>query len=149
MEQKEAGPAPGRRHFTVAEANSALPRVARLVGTLQSRYKWLDDHRQEPRFMIARYRIVDEGPVDHDYVSALLGIRRALREIERIGAQIKDVRSGLVDFPARLDGREVLLCWRVGESRVGHWHDLESGFSGRQPLPASSLDPEPGGGTGS
>ena len=55
-------------------------------------------------------------------------------EIESIGIQLKDRRTGLVDFPSELDGRPVLLCWRLGEPSVQFWHDATSGFAGRQPL---------------
>ena len=47
---------------------------------------------------------------------------------------VRDIDSGLVDFPAVIDGREVYLCWRLGEESVDHWHDLDSGFGGRTPL---------------
>ena len=50
------------------------------------------------------------------------------------GARLKDPETGLVDFPARLDGREVLLCWRLGEERIAWYHDAEAGFRGRKPL---------------
>src|SRR5262245_59730368 len=91
LEESGASGASARRHFTVEEASQSLPRIVRLMQSLQQRYGWLDGHRQEPRFMLAEYRIVEEGPVDQEYVQALLGIRRALREMERIGAQVKDV----------------------------------------------------------
>jgi hypothetical protein len=51
------------------------------------------------------------------------------------GVQVKDVATGLIDFPARYRSRDVLLCWRVGEPEVAHWHGLEEGFAGRKPLP--------------
>lgn len=137
-----------RRVFSIAEANHSLPRITKLVETLQRRYGWIDTHRQNPPFMLAEYRIVNEGPVDAGYVGALLAIRRTIRELERMGVQVKDVKSGLVDFPSRLDGREVLLCWRIGESKIEFWHDLQSGFANRQPLPPSAQEPETGGGEG-
>ena len=63
------------------------------------------------------------------------GIARCVARIHEAGGLVKDLDAGLVDFPARRQGVEVLLCWRLGEDEVGYWHGLEEGFSGRKPLP--------------
>lgn len=60
--------------------------------------------------------------------------RETLAEIEAIGVQVKDFDTGLLDFPCRLDDEIVLLCWRLGESAIEHWHTVEAGFKGRQPV---------------
>jgi hypothetical protein len=61
-------------------------------------------------------------------------VRESLAEIDSIGVQVKDIDGGLLDFPCRLDDQVVLLCWRMGETSIEHWHTMESGFQGRQPL---------------
>jgi len=61
-------------------------------------------------------------------------VRESLAEIDSIGVQVKDIDGGLLDFPCRLDDQVVLLCWRMGETSIEHWHTIESGFQGRQPL---------------
>jgi len=61
-------------------------------------------------------------------------VRESLAEIDSIGVQVKDIDGGLLDFPCRLDDQVVLLCWRMGESAIEHWHTMESGFQGRQQL---------------
>jgi hypothetical protein len=66
--------------------------------------------------------------------SHLERVRETLTEIDAIGVQVKDLESGLLDFPFRLDDEVVLLCWRMGESSIDHWHTLESGFKGRKPV---------------
>ena len=58
----------------------------------------------------------------------------SLDEIESIGVQVKDLETGLLDFPCELNGETVLLCWKMGESRIDFWHTLEAGFRGRQPI---------------
>ena len=58
----------------------------------------------------------------------------AVSEIDSIGVQVKDLDTGLLDFPCKMDGEVVLLCWKMGEPRIEYWHTLESGFRGRQPL---------------
>ena len=55
-------------------------------------------------------------------------------EIDEIGVQVKDLDKGLLDFPCVMDGRTVLLCWKLGEKEIGYWHTSEDGFSGRKPL---------------
>jgi hypothetical protein len=61
-------------------------------------------------------------------------VRESIGEIDSIGVQVKDLDSGLLDFPCRLEDEVVLLCWRMGEPAIEHWHTLEDGFQGRQPL---------------
>ena len=61
-------------------------------------------------------------------------IRESLAEIDSIGVQVKDLETGLLDFPCRLDDEVVLLCWRLGESAIEHWHTVDAGFQGRQPV---------------
>ncbi len=61
-------------------------------------------------------------------------VRETVTEIETIGVQIKDLDTGLLDFPFRLDDEIVLLCWRMGESTIEHWHTMDAGFQGRQPV---------------
>jgi len=61
-------------------------------------------------------------------------IERCLAQLDDAGVQVKDLDSGLLDFPARHEGREILLCWRVGEDRVAYWHGIDEGFAGRKPI---------------
>lgn len=61
-------------------------------------------------------------------------MRETVAEIDSIGVQVKDLENGLLDFPFRLDDEVVLLCWRMGEPAIEHWHTVEAGFKGRQPV---------------
>ena len=61
-------------------------------------------------------------------------VQKKAKAIQAMGIQVKDINTGLVDFLARRDGRDVLLCWKYDEPSVAHWHDLDSGFAGRRPL---------------
>ena len=65
---------------------------------------------------------------------AFLEVRRLLETVERAGIVLRDIDRGLVRLPALMDGREVYLCWELGEDEVGYWHDLEGGYGGREPL---------------
>jgi len=61
-------------------------------------------------------------------------MRESIAEIDAIGVQVKDLESGLLDFPCRVDDEVVLLCWRMGEPAIEHWHTIDAGFKGRQPV---------------
>ena len=61
-------------------------------------------------------------------------VEESIAEIDAIGVQVKDLDSGLLDFPCRIDGEVVLLCWRMGERAIEHWHTVEAGFQGRKPV---------------
>ena len=75
---------------------------------------------------VARQRSVME--------SHLQLVRESISEIDSIGVQVKDLDSGLLDFPFRLDEEIVLLCWQMGETAIEHWHTVDAGFKGRQPV---------------
>ncbi len=66
--------------------------------------------------------------------SHLQRVRESVAEIDSIGVQVKDLEAGLLDFPCRLEDQVVLLCWRMGEPSIEHWHTVEQGFQGRQPV---------------
>jgi hypothetical protein len=66
--------------------------------------------------------------------SHLQRVRESIAEIDSIGVQVKDLEAGLLDFPCRLDDEVVLLCWRMGEPAIEHWHTVEAGLQGRQPV---------------
>ena len=65
---------------------------------------------------------------------AFMKMRAALIELQKVEVVLRDLDRGLVDFPSLRDGREVYLCWHEGEQEIEYWHDLETGFSGREPL---------------
>jgi hypothetical protein len=122
------------RHFTVAEANAELARVEPLLIALrEAKSELLDDE--------AREALTEASPTNgggdpgKQVGEAFLEVRRILAEMTEAGIVVRDVDRGLIDFPAVIDGKEVYLCWELGESEVAFYHDLESGFGGRQPLP--------------
>ena len=81
-----------------------------------------------------RVNLSDVARQRADMESHLERVRESISEIDSIGVQVKDLDTGLLDFPFRLDEEVVLLCWRLGETSIEHWHTVESGFQGRQPV---------------
>jgi hypothetical protein len=121
------------RHFSIAEANAALGWVAERIEAIRE----ARDQLAEPE---AHATLGEVAPTNGGGAPArLVGeafreVRRKLVELQAAGIVLRDLDRGLVDFPALRDGREIYLCWEVGEERVEHWHELEGGFTGRQPL---------------
>jgi len=74
------------------------------------------------------------SPIGPRYLKHMIRFSEAVQEIQYLGVLIKDYRTGLVDFPYERDGRIVYLCWKADEDEIGWWHEVESGFAGRQPV---------------
>jgi hypothetical protein len=81
-----------------------------------------------------RVNVAEAGKLRTEMDAHLQRVRESIAEIDSIGVQVKDVDSGLLDFPCRLEDQVVLLCWRMGETSIEHWHTVEDGFKGRQPV---------------
>jgi hypothetical protein len=77
----------------------------------------------------------EPGELDEQFQRESQAVTQAAERLERLGVLVKDLDTGLVDFPALHEGEEVLLCWQLGEDEVAHWHGVDEGFAGRKPLP--------------
>ncbi len=128
------------RYFTLSEANRTLPLVKRIVADITARYpRW--------RELVAQYELVaararpDWGESEEqqrlrlEVEAVAREINAFLEELEQVGCVFKGFDLGLVDYHGKLDGKEILWCWKEGEDDIRHWHDLDSGFAGRQPIP--------------
>ena len=130
------------RYFTLDEATALLPRLTTLLTGLRERRQSLLGHEreQETRYQ-QRVRVNGHAQGGEEFVQRREAIeadqtalRELVEEIQALGVEVKDVDMGLVDFPAWREGRVVYLCWRLGEPTIAWWHDLDTGFGGRQPL---------------
>lgn len=126
------------RLFTLEEARELVPRLRVLLTALQSETRQLEAETQALDELTPAMRTNghahDAAHREARIQELLEAIRGRVREIVGLGVEIKDINSGLVDFPSLRDDRVVYLCWRVDEPTVGYWHELEAGFLGRQPL---------------
>ena len=121
------------RHFSREEANALLPRLKEMLLQLRSSKDELTD--TEAHEALTESAPGNGGGEEGKQVGvAFLEVRRLLGAIEESGIVLRDIDRGLVDFPAVIDGREVYLCWELGEDEVAYWHDLDSGYRGREPL---------------
>lgn len=130
--------------FTLAEAERTLPLVRRIVQDLTAEYPaW--------RAAVAKFELLTGGArADWGETGELLAAREAvsrhaerinrfLQELEAVGCVFKGFEAGLVDFYSLRDDRTIFLCWRLGEERITHWHEIDSGFAGRQPIDGAIL----------
>ena len=128
------------RYFTVEEANLELPRLRQWLPRLQARRRRLDvvQHKLGELTVKAATNgnlLEEEVHGTQREVKRLTEeLNKLLAKISDLGCEIKDIEQGLVDFPSLREGREIYLCWRLGEPEVAFWHELDAGFSGRQPL---------------
>ncbi|MDQ6635578.1 MAG: DUF2203 domain-containing protein [Gemmatimonadota bacterium] len=124
--------------FTVDHANRTLPLVRRIVEDVVREHRRWQEAIVELDLLVSGVRTDLPDPraaaLEKEIQSIAKEIDGFQGELETLGIQLKDRRIGLIDFPSELDGRRVLLCWRLGESSVQFWHDESSGYAGRQPL---------------
>jgi hypothetical protein len=129
-----------RKYFTVEEANKALPLVRMILGDIVRQSRVVEDLHQRLS-IVSRER---RRPSNDLYTEELAQsqaeleaedakLRSYIDELKRLGVEFKGT-DGLCDFYSIMDGREVFLCWRLGEPEVLYWHDLDAGFVGRKPL---------------
>jgi hypothetical protein len=121
------------RHFTRDEANALLPMLKPLLRQLRDAKDELTD--EEAHEVLSDAAEGNGGGEEGRQVGvAFLEVRRLLVTLEESGIVLRDIDRGLVDFPAVIDGEEVYLCWELGEDEVDYWHELSSGYRGRQAL---------------
>ena len=120
--------------FTLAEARNLLPQLRSILHEISE--EWARIRELHPEIQKAR----DSAPFDGfskygvTYVEAVSHLMFLINQIKELGVLLKDVDKGLCDFPYMRQGRVVYLCWQLGEDSIGYWHDVETGFAGREPL---------------
>jgi hypothetical protein len=122
------------RIFTLEEARYLLPRLRSIMedaGQEWRRMKLLNPEIQKLRDKASMDAF---SPYGVPYVHSLSHLVYLLQQIKDMGVLVKDVDQGLCDFPYMRHGKVVYLCWRLGEESIGYWHEIETGFAGREPL---------------
>jgi hypothetical protein len=136
------------KRFTHAEAHGLLPLVGRLLReAVALKAEYLEAERQiqalSGQITLMGGMVVDRSRVLNARVrrdEAAARLKNALEKVEETGCQVKDLDIGLVDFPTLFRGREVYLCWKLGEDGIAFWHGVDEGFAGRKPIDRDFLD---------
>jgi hypothetical protein len=128
------------KRFTREEAEELLPYLAPVLFKMQEVKRKHDSLQTKSEELLQRSRgnghgVDDEaGKVRREMEAAVAQVNELIEKVQGMGVELKDVDMGLIDFRAIREGREVYLCWKLGEEHVSHWHELETGFAGRLPL---------------
>ena len=130
------------KYFTLDEAHQLLPILESLLRRSIESKRRIDEIEAE--FKRIAQDVFLRGGMALDVVTmsrrraesdkALQRVKDTIAEIEAIGAEVKDLDIGLIDFPCRVDGGTILLCWKFGESRISHWHGTGEGYAARKPI---------------
>jgi hypothetical protein len=134
------------RVFTIEQANATLPLVRAITSDLAVLAKDVVERRHRLALLTSGRDLKPGDPYSDELAQMEAELERDARrlqeyvdELRELGVEPKGAVEGLVDFPCQMDGRLVFLCWRLGEPEVLFWHDLDTGFAGRQPLTAGSF----------
>ena len=130
------------RTFTLDEAKDLLPVLESLLRSALDAKKLIES--VEAELQATAHRIFLNGGMSLNVVylagrkaqreKAMQRLKDAMAEIDAMGVQVKDLDIGLLDFPCEVDGQIVLLCWKLGEKAITHWHGVNEGFAGRKPI---------------
>ena len=126
------------RLFTLAEATALIPRLENYLSKVKNGRMILIHTKDEVKKACAKAQYGGGTVVGSRYVNALEDMHENLQTIQEMGVIVKDLESGLCDFPFLLDGRIVYLCWKQGEENIEWWHEITTGFSGRQAIPKNA-----------
>lgn len=133
------------RHFSVAEVERLIPTLERIfvhVLQLRAALRMQEQALERAGVRLSRDLLEDDDPRESLEVRQAKGLFRGyyealayeLDQVKALGGEVKDMDTGLVDFPGKRGDEEILLCWRLGETRLGYWHTVEAGFAGRRPI---------------
>lgn len=128
------------RYFTREEAEELLPEISSVLRKIQEGRERMRTVEEE--LEILQVQAMGNGHhlferitrLQSELAASVQALRAAMNELLEFGCVLKDPYTGLIDFLSLRDGREIYLCWRLGEDRIHFWHDLDGGFAGRQLL---------------
>lgn len=130
------------RTFTLQDAQMLLPTLESLLRTAINSKKLIEDVDTEMQNLAHRVflnggtlvNVVEVARRKAEREKAVQRAKDAIAEIHATGVQVKDIDIGLLDFPCKVEGEILLLCWKLGEEKITHWHSTEEGFAGRKPI---------------
>ena len=132
-------PSRPKRRFSLAQANSTLPLVKRIVGDIVRTHGLVLKYQGElERLSSSKDPSATQSRLD----DAVNHLEDYVDELTDVGCELKDYQIGLIDFVGRHQRRDVYLCWKLGEERIGYWHEINAGYAGRQPVSTLKEDPE-------
>ncbi|HXG46482.1 MAG TPA: DUF2203 domain-containing protein [Methylomirabilota bacterium] len=122
-----------QKHYTREEARALLPELRTRLQRLNALRRLVGIQDRQLTSLLATGDDLG-GQLVNDSIRSLAEMRHLLLDFHTRQIQIKDIERGLVDFPALIGGREVFLCWEMDEEDIEYWHELDSGYAGRERL---------------
>ena len=129
---KPVSPSRSVKRFSLDEANRTLPLVRRICSDIVKTQQRVADLESAMADMSTKAAAQGAGKTQIDH--AMERFQAFVEELQSIGCQLKDHKTGLVDFLSRYQGRDICLCWKLGEDQIEYWHELNAGYAGRQPV---------------
>jgi len=126
-----------KKYFTVERAQKQMPKIKKSLIKLQNLKKAIDailSVEMDSREVKYEEIIETSTKLNKEYHKLSYDFHREIENLEKIGCILKDLGQGLVDFYCRFEGRDIFLCWGLGEGKIKAWHEIEEGFAGRHPI---------------
>jgi hypothetical protein len=127
---KSISPSRSTKRFKLAEANRSLPLVRRVVTDIVKTHERITNLQAS----LESAKSKDQSPIQSQLDRQVEQLQNYVEELHEIGCDLKDYQMGLVDFLGRHRGHDVCLCWKLGEDAIAYWHEIQTGFAGRQPV---------------
>lgn len=127
----------GQKYFTIESAQSCLPRIKKSLARLQNLKKAIDailSVRIDPDEIGYEESLEMNTKLSKEYHKLSYDFYSELEKLSKIGCLLKDLEQGLVDFHCKFEGRDIFLCWKLGEGKIKAWHETDEGFIGRRPV---------------
>jgi len=134
---KSVSPSRSAKRFKLAEANRSLPLVRRIVSDIVKTH----DQITTLQTNLESAKAKDQPALQTSIDRAVEHLQNYVEELHEVGCDLKDYQIGLVDFLGRHRGHDVCLCWKLGEEKIGFWHEIQTGVAGRQPVSVLEEDP--------
>jgi hypothetical protein len=128
---RRVSPSLPKKRFTLSQAEKTLPLVKRIVADI------VNTHEQALQLQTALEGQLEAKQQTHtqrQLDSTLDRLQDLVDELTDVGCELKDYQTGLIDFVGRHQGRDVYLCWKLGEEKIAYWHEASAGFAGRKPI---------------
>ncbi len=122
-----------KQYYTLEEANALVPKLLEILPYMQRLHARMTQDYPDVRNAWKQAKFNGGSMQGAHYLEHVLRYQRLKKELDEMGAEIKGVEQGLVDFLSLRDGKEVYLCWKYPETKIEYWHDLDTGFGGRKP----------------
>ena len=128
--QRRPAPSQPVRKFTLEQAIKALPLVKRIVADIVATHQRATTYQ----LRLEKAKAAEQQAAQRELDASVDRLQDLVDELSDVGCELKDYQTGLIDFVGRHDGRDVYLCWKLGEETITHWHELDGGFAGRKPV---------------